>query len=122
MSEHSVDPMGLLARVTRIERLQSFLRPLAGLAMVLTMAALVAFATEGPGLVQAQRVELVNQKGEAQATLAADTAGVILTLFDRSGRATASLRLSKDQRLTVLDGAGREVAGLGAPRVRHLVE
>ena len=120
MSERSVDSADLVARVARIERRQRVLRPLAGLALVLSLAALVGFAPEVPGTVQAQRLELVNQKGDAQATIAVDTAGVILTLLDKRGRPTASLRLNDDQRLTVLDEAGREVAGLGAPRVRHL--
>jgi hypothetical protein len=92
------------------------------IAMVVTLAALVAFAREGPGVVQAQRVELVNLKGEAQAALAVDTTGVVLTLFDKRGRASASLRLNADPRLAVIDGAGREVVGLGAPRVQHLAQ
>jgi hypothetical protein len=90
--------------------------------MVLMMPALVAFATEGPDIVQAQRVELIDLKGETQAALAADTTGVRLTLFDKRGRVTASLRLDDDPRLAILDGTGREVAGLGAPRVQHLAK
>jgi hypothetical protein len=103
MSERRLDLMGLIA-------------------MVVTLAALVAFAREGPGVVQAQRVELVNLKGEVRAALAADTTGVVLTLFDKRGRASGSLRLNADPRLAVIDGAGREVAGLGAPRVQHLAQ
>jgi hypothetical protein len=90
--------------------------------MVLMMPALVAFATEGPDIVQAQRVELIDLKGETQAALAADTTGVRLTLFDKRGRVTASLRLDDDPRLAILDGSGREVVGLAAPRVQHLVK
>jgi hypothetical protein len=122
MSEPGLDPVDLVARVAHLERRQRVLQPLAGLAMVVTMAALVAFATEGPDVVQAQRVELVDLKGETRAALAADTAGVRLTLFDKRGRVTGSLRLDDDPRLAVLDGSGREVAGLGAPRVQHLVQ
>ena len=95
---------------------------LAGLALMLPAAALAGFAVRPPGVVQAQRIELVDSTGEIQAGLAADTSGVLLTLFDKSGRAMASLRLNRDQRLTILDEAGREVAGLGAPRVQHLGE
>jgi hypothetical protein len=103
MSERRFDFMGLIA-------------------IVVTLAALVAFAREGPGVVQAQRVELVNLKGEVRAALAADTSGVVLTLFDKRGRASGSLRLNADPRLAVIDGTGREVAGLGAPRVQHLAQ
>jgi hypothetical protein len=97
-------------------------RLVAGLAMVVTAAALAAFAWAVPGVVQTQRLELVNAKGEAQAALTADTAGIVLTLLDTRGRPSASLRLNADPRLAVIDGAGREVAGLGAPRVQHLVQ
>jgi hypothetical protein len=122
MSEPRADIVDLIRRVGHLERRQRFLQPLAGLAMVVTLATLVAFAWDVPGVVQAQRVELVNIKGEAQAALAADTTGVVLTLFDKRGRPSASLRLNADPRLAVIDGAGREVAGLGAPRVQHLVQ
>ena len=44
----------------------------------------------------------------------------MLTLFDSRGRPAATLRLNDDPRLSVLDAAGREAAGLGAPRVQHL--
>jgi hypothetical protein len=121
MSARALDPLDLAARVAHLERRQRVLQPLAGLAIVLTMASVVAFAS-GPGVVQAQRVELVDPKGETQAALAADTTGVRLTLFDKRGRVTASLRLDNDPRLAVLDGGGREVASLGAPRVQHLAQ
>jgi hypothetical protein len=120
MPAPDLDSVDLVARVVHLERRQRVLQPLAGLAMVFTMAALVAFASHGPDVVQAQRVELVDLKGEARATLAADTTGVRLTLLDKRGRVAAALRLDDDPRLAVLDGAGREVAGLGAPRVQHL--
>ena len=122
MTELNLDTVDLIARVAHLERRQRVLQPLAGLALVLTTAALVAFAAAGPGIVQAQRVELVDLKGAARASLGADSAGVILTLLDKRGRVAASLRLEADARLAVLDGAGREVAGLGAPRVQHLVQ
>ena len=119
---HSDD---LQARVTRLERRQRSLRPLAGLAAVAMVAVLVASATEAPAtrspeVIQARRVELVNSKGKPQATLAADSTGVVLTLLDPNGRVAAALRLNEDPRVSVLDDAWREVAGLGAPRTRHL--
>jgi hypothetical protein len=121
MSVPALDPLDLVARVAHLERRQRVLQPLAGLAIVLAVAGLVAFAS-GPDVVQAQRLDLVDLKGETQAALAADTTGVRLTLFDKRGRVTASLRLDADPRLAVLDGGGREVAGLGAPRVQHLAQ
>jgi hypothetical protein len=122
MPQPDRDPFDLVARVAHLERRQQMLRPLAGVTMVLSVAALVAFTMEGPSIVQAQRVDLVDPQGATQAALAADTTGVTLTLFDKSGRVTASLRLNDDPRLTVRDAAGREVAALGAPRVQHLVQ
>jgi hypothetical protein len=98
------------------------LQPLAGLALAATVAAVVAFKPSAPEVVQAQRLELVNPDGKVQAALSADSGGVVLTLFDKAGRAAGSLRLNTDPRLVVLDGAGRELAGLGAPRVQHLVQ
>jgi hypothetical protein len=121
MSAPAPDPLDLVARVAQLERRQRVLQPLAGLAIVLTMAGAVAFAS-GPDVVQAQRLDLVDLKGETRAALAADTTGVRLTLLDKRGRVTASLRLDDDPRLAVLDGGGREVAGLGAPRVQHLAQ
>jgi len=120
MLEPRRDVADLIARVAHLERRQRILRPLAGLAMVVTLATLVAFVRGAPGVVQAQRVELVNPKGAAQAALAADSTGLVLTLFDKRGHASASLRLNADPRLAVIDEGGREVAGLGAPRVQHL--
>lgn len=116
------DHDALVARLTSLERRQRLLQLLAGAGALLVPAALAAFAAEDPDIVQARRVELIDLKGETRATLAADTAGVNLTLFDQRGRFTAAIRLNGDPRLTVLDQAGREVAGIGAPRVQHLVE
>ena len=116
MSEPRFNRVDLTARVDRLERRRRLFRPLAGLAMVV----LVAFAWVAPEAVQTQRLELIDAKGEVQAALTADTTGVILTLLDKRGRPSASLRLNDDPRLSVVDGAGREAAGLGAPRVQHL--
>jgi hypothetical protein len=103
-----------------LDRSDLLTRPFTGLALIGTAAALGAFAARAPEVVQAQRVELVNRNGVRQATLAADTSGVMLTLFDSRGRPAATLRLNDDPRLSVLDGTGREAASLGAPRVQHL--
>jgi hypothetical protein len=120
MTQRHLDPDELLARLTRLEHRQRFPRPLAAVAIITTVATLVAFATGAPEAIQAQRVELVNAKGVRQATLAADTAGVVLTLLDGKGRVAAALRLDGDPRVSVLSASGREVASLGAPRPQHL--
>jgi hypothetical protein len=122
MSKPGHDPVDLTARLSHLERRQRLLQPLAVLAMILTMGSLVAFAAKDPDVLRAQRVELVDAKGEIQAALAADTTGVILTLVDKQGHVTGSLRLNDEPRLTVRDAAGREVAALGAPRVQHLMQ
>jgi hypothetical protein len=103
-----------------LDRSDLLTRPIEGLALIGTVVALCAFAARAPEVIQAQRVELVNANGVRQASLAADTSGVMLTLFDSRGRPAATLRLNDDPRLSVLDAAGREAAGLGAPRVQHL--
>ena len=122
MSTLGNNPVDLTARLSYLARRQRLLQPLAVVAMILAIGSLVAFYAKGPEVLRAQRVELVNLKGETQAALAADTTGVILTLVDKQGHVTASLRLNDDPRLTVRDAAGREVAALGAPRVQHLVQ
>jgi hypothetical protein len=122
MSDRSSDAADLIGRVTRLERRQRWLQPVAGFAAVATLAALAGFLRDLPDVVQAQRVELVTPEGRARAVLSTDSTGVVLTLFDKRGRASASLRLNGDPRLAVRDGSGREMAGLGAPRVQHLAE
>lgn len=115
-------PADLIARVAHLERRQRVPQPVVVLAVAIVLAAVVGFTRGAPEVVQAQRVELVNAKGAVRATLAADTAGVTLTLLDERGRAVGSLRLNADPRLAVRDAAGRELAGLGSPRVQHLVQ
>jgi hypothetical protein len=122
MAAPRVGPQDLVARITRLERRQRMLTPVAALTIAGILAALAAFAPPSPGVVQAQRVELVSPKGEVLAAWSADSSGVLLTLLDRNGRTAASYRLNDDPRITVLDGNGREVAGLGVPRVHHLSE
>jgi hypothetical protein len=122
MSKPEHQPADLLARAAYLESQLGLLRPVAGLAMILVVAALVAFVRAGPSVVQAQRLELVDMKGKVHAALAADTTGTVVTLFDQDGRVSASLQLNDDPRLALRDAAGREVAGLGAPRVQHLAQ
>src|SRR5512138_390018 len=87
------------------------------LGMIITFASVMAFAGKDPDIAKVQRVELVDGKGDIRAALAADSNGVVLSLVDKKGHVTASLRLNDDPRLTVRDAAGREAAALGAPRV-----
>jgi len=122
MSPAHPDSRDLDTRVAQLERQHRLLRPLAPITMVVMAAALVAFATKEPSVVQAQRLELLTPKGAMQAAIAADTTGIRLTLYDERGRVAASLQLNDDPRLTVRDATGREVASLGAPRAQHLVQ
>jgi hypothetical protein len=121
-----IEPMpnqaDLLSRIAELERRQRAMRPVTVLALGVALAALVAFAWRPPEVLQAQRLELVSPQGQQLATLAGDSAGVMLTLLDKRGRARAGLRLNGEPRVLVLDDTGDEVAGLGAPRPRHLVQ
>jgi hypothetical protein len=117
------DVSNFAARLIQLERQQRHLRRLAVGAVCVLPVALGAFATSRPApVVQADRVELITANGTRQAVLSADSAGVNLTLFTVRGRQASALRLSNDSTLTLLDGAGRPVATLGGPKVRHLVE
>lgn len=109
-------------RITSLERRQRLLPALTALALVSVVAALAGFARHGPGVVQADRVELVDGQGAIRAALGTDTAGASFTLYDKRGRVAGSLQLNGDPRLTVRDPSGREVAALGAPRVQHLTQ
>jgi hypothetical protein len=110
------------ARIALLERRQRVLSALTALALVSVVAAAAGFSRPGPGVVQAERVELVDAQGATRAALGADTTGVRLTVYDKQGRVTASLQLNGEPRLAVRDAGGREVASLGAPRVQHLVQ
>ena len=105
-----------------LEHQQRSLQLVATIVSATVLAALLGFASPHPGVVQAQRVEIVDAKGQVLAALSADTSGTVVTVFGSNGRATASLRFNADPRLSVRDAAGREVAGLGVPRVQHLRE
>jgi hypothetical protein len=67
MAAPRVGPQDLVARITRLERRQRMLTPVAALTIAGILAALAAFAPPSPGVVQAQRVELVSPKGEVLA-------------------------------------------------------
>lgn len=116
------DTADFAARIASLERRQRLLPALTAFALVAVVAAATGFAHQGPGVVQAERVELVDAKGATRAALGTDTTGVTLTVYDKRGRVTASLQLNAEPRLTVRDAGGREVAALGAPRVQHLVQ
>lgn len=116
------DTADFAARIALLERRQRFLPTLGAFALVSVVAAATGFTRDGPGVVQAERVELVDAQGTTRAALSTDTTGVSVTLYDKRGRPTASLQLNGDPRLTVRDAGGREVAALGAPRVQHLVQ
>ena len=92
---------------------------------VLLAAVLFLFATlamrQAPVL-RAERVELLSPSGAPQAVLAADSSGVYLTLLDARGRPTGAIRLNDEPWLSVRSGDGKEVAGLGSPKVHRLGE
>lgn len=121
MSNPSVntDPAEQLVRLERRQRLLPALTAWALISLIVTVAGFVA---RGPGVIQAERVELVDGHGAVRADLATDTAGVSLTVYDKRGQVTGSVRLNGEPRLAVRDAVGREVAALGAPRVQHLVQ
>lgn len=93
-----------------------------GGAGLVTALALSGFGGSSDPVVRAEAVELLDAAGVRRATMSAGTDGFVLTLLDGSGRPTGSLRLTAEPRLTVETGRGREVAGLGYPRVRNLTE
>lgn len=116
--------MDLGAQERRIRQLEDELRRVRRFAacgfLLGTTLALGGFRANTDEVVQAQRVELMSTEGVRQAILSADTLGFALTLLDARGHAAGSLRLSGEPRLAVENDRGREVAGLGAPRVHKL--
>lgn len=73
-------------------------------------------------VLRAERVELLGPSGATHAVLAADSAGVYLTLLDARGRPAGAIRLDPEPWLSVRTARGDEVAGLGAPKVHQLGE
>ncbi len=93
-----------------------------GSALLTATLLLTGYDGSAAEVVQAERLELVTAQGVRQAMLSADTLGFAVILLDGQGRPTGRLRLSAEPRLTVETGRGREVAGLGAPKIHNLTE
>jgi hypothetical protein len=111
------------SRVVRLEyRLQRAQAVACGSALLAATLLLSGYDGKAREIVQAERLELVTAQGVRQAILSADTLGFTITLLDARGKPTGVLRLSGEPRVTVETGRGREVAGLGAPKVHHLTE
>jgi hypothetical protein len=91
-------------------------------ALPTAVLALGGFRGEAEDVVRAERVELVDREGRPRALLGVDSLGFTVTLLDERGRRAGSLRLSDEPWLAVETDRGREVAGLGAPKVRNLTE
>lgn len=96
--------------------------PITAVVLLAALLALTAFASQGQPVLRAERIELISAQGVTQAVLAADTAGFVVTVLDARGRPVSSLRLEGEPWLSVQEGSGQEVAGLGSPRVRHLTK
>jgi len=119
----SRDSIAQASRIIRLERQVRRAQALAcGGAMLVATLLLTGYDRKSGEVVQAERFELVTTQGVRQAILSADTLGFALTLLDEKGRPTGILRLSDEPRVAVQTGRGREVAGLGSPRVHNLTE
>lgn len=95
---------------------------LAGCMLLAVTLMLSGYGRRAEVVVQAERFELVGPDGARRAILTADTLGIAMTLLDERGRSAGALRLTREPRLVIEGSRGEEVAGLGAPRVRHLTE
>lgn len=95
--------------------------PIGAVVILACAIALSAFTRRQP-VVQAERIELVTPDGVRRAVLTADSFGFRVTVVDGRGRPVSALRLSPEPWLSVESGNGREVAGLGAPKVHQLTE
>jgi hypothetical protein len=112
-----------VSHILQLEREFRRLRIIAGCGVLfgLTMA-VTAFQGDADEVIRAERIELVSGAGIRRAILSTDTLGFRVTLLDEQGRPAGSLRLSDEPRLTVETERGRELAGLGAPKVHRLTE
>jgi hypothetical protein len=111
------------SRIGHLERQLRCTQLLAcGIGLVAATLLLSGYDRRAGEVVQAERLELVTTQGVRQAILSADTLGFAATLLDGQGRPTGTLRLTEEPRVVVETGRGREVAGLGAPKVYHLTE
>lgn len=111
------------AGLRQLERPLPLARVVAIGAVLLTaVLALGGFRGNAGDVVRAERVELVDREGRPRALLGVDSLGFAVTLLDERGRPAGSLRLSDEPWLAVQTDRGREVAGLGAPKVHNLTE
>jgi hypothetical protein len=111
------------SRLERLERHSRHTRALAcGTALLAATLLLTGSAARSRQVLKAERLELVTAQGVRQAILSADTLGFRITLLDARGRPVGNLRLNEEPRLTVETGRGRELAGLGAPKLHNLTE
>jgi hypothetical protein len=110
----------------RIDRLECQLRRAqllaCGTGVVAATLLLSGYHLKVSQVLQAERLELVTPKGVRQAILSADTLGLTVTMLDRRGAPAGTLRLTEEPRLTLETEQGREVVGLGSPKVHHLTE
>jgi hypothetical protein len=119
----SPDSITQASRIVRLERQVRRVHALAcGSALVAATLLLTGYDGKAGEVVQAERLELVTAQGVRQAILSADTLGFVVTLLDGQGRPIGVLRLSGEPRVAVQTGRGREVAGLGSPKVHNLIE
>lgn len=110
-------------RIAALERELQRIRIVASCGILLAAALAVSgFGRGHDEVVRAERVELVDAKGVRHAMFAADTVGLVVTLLDERDRPAGSFRLTGEPRLAVETSNGREVAGLGAPKVHNLTE
>jgi hypothetical protein len=119
----SPDPISQASQIIRLERQMRRAQALASAGAVLAATLLLTgYQGRSGEVIQAERLELVTAQGVRQAILSADTVGFAVTLLDRQGRPTGILRLTGEPRVAVQTGRGREVAGLGSPKVHNLRE
>lgn len=120
MSPDSITPASRSIRLQRqVRRAQALA---CGGALLAATLLLTGYDGKSREVIQAERFELVSAQGVRQAILSADTLGFAVTLLDGQGRPTGILRLSDEPRVAVQTGRGREVAGLGSPKVHNLTE
>jgi len=119
----SPDSITQASRIIRLQRQVRRAQALAcGGALLAATLLLTGYHGRSGEVVQAERFELVTAQGVRRAILSADSVGFAVTLLDGKVRPTGILRLSDEPRVAVQTGRGREVAGLGSPKVHNLTE
>ena len=114
---------GIPVRLERLERLERrYRRIILLLAAALLAAAILGMRPRQGPVLRAERIELLGASGAPHAVISADSAGVYLSVLDERGRPGAGIRLNREPWLSVRGADGREVAGLGAPKVHRLGE